>query len=160
MAKLKTLDKAGGTAGRAYELAKPLAGELSLSLWDVVFEKEGAAWYLRIYIDKPEGVSLSDCEAFSRPFNKILDDLDFIKESYIFEVGSPGLARVLSRPEHFESCLGRAVRAVFFHPTDGVREITGTLGGCDAVSGEAVIGGKTYNLSEFSLIRLFDDDDI
>lgn len=157
--KLKILDKVGGTVGRVYELAKPLAEELSLSIWDVVFEKEGASWYLRVFIDKDEGISLSDCEAFSRPFNKILDEWDFIKESYIFEVGSPGLGRELRRPEHFQKCMGADVKALRFQPVDGAREVSGALDAFDAAGATAVIGGTTYNLSDFSIIRLDDDGD-
>ena len=58
------------------ELAQPLADELGFFLWDVRFEKEGATWYLKVLIDKDGGIDMDDCEAFTRPFNKILDEAD------------------------------------------------------------------------------------
>ena len=81
------------TAEKVRELALPLCEELGLFLWDVRFEKEGATWYLRVFIDKDGGVDMDDCEAFTRPFNKILDEADPIAQSYVLEVGSPGLGR-------------------------------------------------------------------
>ena len=92
------------------ELAQPLADELGLFLWDVRFEKEGATWYLKVLIDKDGGVTMEDCENFTRPFNKILDEADPISQSYVFECGSPGLGRELRKPIHFEVCIGAATR--------------------------------------------------
>jgi ribosome maturation factor RimP len=72
------------TADLVAELAQPLADELGLFLWDVRFEKEGATWYLRVLIDKDGGGTMEDCENFTRPFNKILDEADPIPQSYVF----------------------------------------------------------------------------
>lgn len=140
------------------ELAEPLAKELGLILWDVVFEKEGASWYLRVYIDKEDGVEIDDCEAFSRPFNKILDDEDFIEQSYFFEVCSPGLARQLRKKEHFERYKGEVVRARLIRALDGEKEIRGTLDDFDKDS--VTIGGKQVKLSDTAHIKLCDDDDL
>ena len=85
--------KKGNTASVVWEFAKPYAGELGLSIWDVKYVKEGAQWYLRIFIDRPEGVTVEDCEAFSRLIDAPLDELDPIDQEYIFEVSSPGLER-------------------------------------------------------------------
>ena len=74
--------KSGSTVKRIAELAKPLCDELGLELWDVKFEKEGATWYLRVFIDKDGGINIDDCESFSRPFNKLLDEVDPISQSY------------------------------------------------------------------------------
>ena len=71
------------------ELAEPLCDDLELFLWDVRLEKEGANWYLRVYIDKDGGISIDDCEALHRPLDKLLDEYDPIPQSYIFEVCSP-----------------------------------------------------------------------
>lgn len=119
--------KGGNTVSKAFALAEPLAESLGLTLWDVCFEKEGANWYLRVYIDKEGGISLDDCEAFSRPFNDILDAEDFISQSYIFEAGSPGLGRVLKRPEHFAQYEGSEIKVKLIRARDGVKEFRGIL---------------------------------
>ena len=118
------------TVERITELAQPLADELGLFLWDVRFEKEGATWYLRVLIDKDGGVTMEDCENFTRPFNKILDEEDPIAQSYVFECGSPGLGRELRKPIHFEVCIGDAVRVRLIRPDEnGEREfIVGLVG--------------------------------
>ena len=102
------------TVEKARQLAQPLCEQLGLFLWDVRFEKEGALWYLRIFIDRDGGVDMNICEEFSRAFNDILDAEDFITQNYIFEAGSPGLGRRLTRPEHFEVCTGDEIRLKLF----------------------------------------------
>lgn len=120
--------KGGNTVGRVWELAKPIAGELGLSLWDVRFVKEGTGWFLRIFIDKPEGVTIEDCEAMSRAVDKPLDDLDAIEQSYCLEVCSPGLERELIRPEHFEQFEGWPVNVRLIRPlADGRKDVSGLL---------------------------------
>ena len=146
------------TVSKVYELAKPLADSLGVSIWDVVFEKEGASWYLRIFIDKDEGIDLEDCEAFSRPFNKILDEKDFIDQSYIFEVGSPGMGRELRRPEHFERYIGSPVRVRLIRAADGLKEIIGQL---KEYNKESIVVDETeIKISDAAFIKLYDDEDI
>lgn len=117
------------TAERARELAQPLVEELGLTLWDVVFEKEGATWYLKVLIDKEGGLSMDDCEAFARPFNLILDEEDFIPQAYVFEAGSPGINRKLNRPEHFVQSIGKEVevRTIRPDPVTKLRDYRGIL---------------------------------
>ena len=146
------------TVEKAYELAKPLAESLGVSIWDVVFEKEGASWYLRIFIDKDDGINIDDCEAFSRPFNKILDEKDFIDQSYIFEVGSPGVARELKRPEHFEKYIGSPVRARLIRAADGLKEIIGLLKEYNKDS--ILVDEKEIKLSDTAFVKLYDDENI
>lgn len=121
----------GGTVKKAWALAEPYARQLGLSLWDVLFVKEGASWYLRYIIDKEGGVNIDDCEALSRAVNDPLDEADFIKEAYYLEVSSPGLCRELKRPEHFEAMVGRPVRVLLIRPRDNEREFFGELCGFD-----------------------------
>ena len=128
MAKKK---QGGNTTGLIWQLAKPIAEQLGLELWDIRFLKEGADWYLRLFIDKPDGVTIEDCEAMSRAINSPLDELDPIEQSYFLEVCSPGLNRALTRDEHFERFRGeRAVVRLIRPLPDGRREITGALGDC------------------------------
>jgi ribosome maturation factor RimP len=120
--------KGGNIAGLTLSLAKGFADELGLTLWDVVYEKEGSLWYLRVYIEKPDAVlSIDDCVAMTRPLDKALDELDPTDESYILEVSSPGLGRKLVKDSHFESYVGEPVKIRFVREQEGLREITGIL---------------------------------
>ena len=82
---------------RAEELLTPIAVANGCEVYDVEYVKEGSDWYLRAYIDKPEGVSIIDCENVSRAFSDKLDEEDFIKEKYYLEVSSPGIDRPLKK---------------------------------------------------------------
>ena len=81
--------KGGVTVSKVRQLCEPIINELGLSLWDVRYVKEGAGWFLRIYIDKDGGVDINDCEAVSRAVNEPLDELDPIENAYCLEVCSP-----------------------------------------------------------------------
>lgn len=114
-------------AGTVFELATPIAKKLGLKIWDVEFVKEGADYYLRVYIDKDGIITTDDCEKFSRTFDPILDEEDPIDHSYCFEVSSPGMERLLSRPEHFEKYIGEKVRITLYRGIDGHKEYIGNL---------------------------------
>ena len=94
---------------RAEELLTPIAAANGCEVYDVEYVKEGSDWYLRAYIDKPEGVSIIDCENVSRAFSDKLDEEDFISDAYILEVSSPGLGRALKKDRHLEKSLGEEV---------------------------------------------------
>ncbi len=97
------------------------------ALWDVEYLREGGENYLRVTIDKPEGVGIADCEAVSRLLNDILDTEDPIEESYSFQVSSPGVERELKRPEHFDQFIGEKVRLRLYKALDGAKEHIGVL---------------------------------
>ncbi len=97
------------------------------TLWDVEYIREGGENYLRVTIDKPEGVGISDCEAVSRLMNDILDTEDPIDESYSFQVSSPGVERELKKPEHFEKYLGEKIRLRLYKAFEGAKEHIGIL---------------------------------
>lgn len=151
------------TAERVRLLAQPLCDEQGLFLWDVRFEKEGATWYLKVLIDRDGGVDMDACEAFTRPFNDILDDADPIAQSYVLEVGSPGLGRELRRPEHFIVCIGDEVRVKTIRPNaDGDREFIGILMSYDKneftiAQSEAEEDRLTFRLSDCATVKLNDD---
>lgn len=94
---------------RAEELLEPILADMNFELVDVEYVKEAGTWYLRSYIDKPGGITVDDCEAVSRQFSDRLDQEDFIEDSYIMEVSSPGLDRPLKKDKDFERNLGREV---------------------------------------------------
>lgn len=120
--------KKGNVAQRVWELAEPLAKDLGLSLWDVQFVKEGADWFLRLFIDKEGGVTIDDCVDMTHAVNPVLDRKDPISQEYLLEVSSPGLERKLTRPEHFARYLGKPVRARLIRPLEtGERELCGIL---------------------------------
>ena len=114
-----------------------------VSLWDVRLVKEGASWYLRIFIDKPEGISIDDCTIVSHAVEPIIDEADPIDMSYYLEVCSPGIERELTRLQHYTACVGEKVKIKLYRPVDGSREFTGVL---ESADGKAVIncGGKIY----------------
>ena len=156
--------KSGSTVYRIAELAKPLCDELGLELWDVKFEKEGTTWYLRVFIDKDGGINIDDCERFSRPFNKLLDETDPISQSYVFEVSGPGLGRQLRKPEHFERFIGEKIRVRFIRARNGEKEKVGTLVGFAKPNITVRFNGsdndEIISLSECAYVKLNDDEDL
>lgn len=110
------------------QLAQPLAADLGLSLWDVQYVKEGADWFLRIFIDKEGGVGIDDCVDMTHAINPVLDREDPIPQEYTLEVSSPGINRKLSRPEHYTAYLGEPVCVKLIRPLEnGVRQLEGLL---------------------------------
>ena len=116
-------------AQQIYDLALPLAAEQGIELWDVTYTKEAGEWFLRVYIDKPEGVGITDCENFSRAFDPVRDEADPIEGSYTFEVSSAGAERELKRPEQFARFLGADAEVKLYKPMDGSKTWRGTLAG-------------------------------
>ena len=150
------------TAEKVRELAQPLCEELGLFLWDVRFEKEGATWYLKVLIDKDGGVSMDDCEALTRPLNKLLDETDPISQSYVLEVSSPGIERELVKDWHFLRYIGYPVTVRFIRPRDGRRELVGELCGYEAgVATVAPDGEEPLQIAvaDTAFIRLYEDYD-
>ena len=142
----------------------PTLEGLGFSVWDVRFEKEGPYWYLRVLIDRQDGeyMDTDACETASRAIDPIIDELDPIEQSYFLEVGSPGLGRRLTRPEHFAACEGQQVAARRIHAAEGqARELSGTLqragdGWCIRTES----GDEPLAPSEMAFIKLSDDLDL
>ena len=153
------IKKYGNTELKIKEMAQPIADELGYDIWDIQYVKEGAEWYLRVFIDKEDGIDIDDCEAMTRPLNEKLDELDPIKGGYIFEVGSAGLERELVREEHFKACTGLEVRAHLFMNVNGSRDIIGTLASYSKESVKLVTDGeeKKIPLSDIAYIRLYEE---
>lgn len=119
------------TAAKVAALIKEPIESLGLRLWTVKFVKEGASWYLRVYIDSDNGVGIDECVEVSHLIDPIIDEADPISIGYYLEVCSPGLERELSEPEHFEKFLGSDVKVKLIRPKDNKREFTGKLLGYD-----------------------------
>ena len=135
------------------QLAEPVAQALSLSIWDVEYVKEGGQFYLRIYIDREGGVTIDDCEVFSRAMDPILDREDPVPDSYIFEVCSAGMERTLKRPKDFLAYIGHTVEIRTFAPRGGTREFVGTLAGYENGTVSLSIDGRTEEFTKKDIAR-------
>ena len=111
------------------QLAQPVVEAAGLELVDVEFIKEGGGWYLRIFIDKPGGVGLEDCQAVSQKVDRLLDETDPIQYSYRLEVSSPGLERPLKKQSDYQRFEGRLVTVTTCAPVGGCNKFTGYLKG-------------------------------
>lgn len=126
MAEIKKKKK--NTVTLVAEMAEPLAKELGLKVWDVNFVKEGADWFLRIFIDKNEGINIEDCVNMTHAINPILNETDPISHDYTLEVSSPGINRKLTKQDHFMQFLEAPVKVKLIRPMeDGKKEIEGIL---------------------------------
>ena len=138
------------------EFAKPIVEENGCSLWDVEYVREGSERYLRLYIDKPGGVDIDDCEKIHRAVDPVLDEKDPISESYHFEVCSAGLERALKRPSDFAQFMDSPILVKLYRPRNGLKEIPGILRGYEEgrITLEAGRQTLTFEKSEVALARL------
>ena len=139
------------------ELLLPIVEEHGFELVDVEYVKEGGTWYLRAYIDKPGGIAVDDCEVVSRAFSDILDEKDYIEDTYIFEVSSPGLGRPLKKEKDFVRSMGEEVEVRTYRAIDRQKEFIGILKGYDkdTVTIEMEDGTeRTFERNDIALIRL------
>ena len=151
--------KGGNTVNTVWQIAEPIAQKLGLEIWDVRFEKEGADWFLRVFIDKDGGVSIDDCVDMSHAIDKPLDEADPIEQSYCLEVCSPGLERDLKRDEHFLKFIGAPVMVKLIRPLEGQREYNGILESYDNGNFELRLEDGTrlmINKKETSYVKLDD----
>ncbi len=116
---------------RTEKLVMPIIEAEGFQLWDTEYVKEGADYYLRVYVDKEGGITIDDCVLVSRALEKKLDEEDFIEEAYILEVSSPGLTRKLKKDRDFERSIGRKVLVKLYKAENGGKEFTGILKGFD-----------------------------
>lgn len=155
--------KGGVTVSKVWELCEPIVEEFGLSLWDVRYEKEGADWYLRIFIDKEGGVDITDCEKVSRAINTPLDELDPIENAYCLEVCSPGVERELVRDEHFMQFIGADIMVKMRRPIEGIgKDFCGVLKGYDdgmvTIADHSGENEVTINKKDAAWIKLDDFD--
>ena len=109
-------------------LLKDIIEDLDYELYDVEYVKEGKNYFLRIYIDKPEGIDIKDCEKVNDAISDLLDEANYIKEPYFLEVSSPGVERVLRRDKHLEQNKGKEIEIKLFKKAqNGEKEYQGIL---------------------------------
>lgn len=153
------------TVNVVWDLALPVTQEHGVLLWDVRFVKEGADWFLRVFIDREDqSVSIDDCVAVSRKLSDLLDQKDPIPQSYCLEVSSPGIERELVRPEHFAAFEGAAVVVHLYQAVDGSKEIAGILLGRDD-EGTIEIQDvddtvRQFTKKEISAVHVLDDPEL
>ena len=139
------------------QLLLPIVESHGFELVDVEYVKEAGTWYLRAYIDKPGGITVNDCELVSRTFSDILDEKDYIEDTYIFEVSSPGLGRPLKKEKDFARSIGEEVEIRTYRAIDRQKEFIGILVEYDkdTVTIEYEDGEtQVFQRSDIALIRL------
>ena len=142
---------------RTEELITPILDRMNFELVDVEYVKEGGIWYLRAYIDKEGGITVNDCEAVAREMNEILDREDFVEDSYVFEVSSPGLGRPLKKEKDYIRSMGREVEIRTYRAINREKEFYGILSAYDenTVTIKTEDGTEmTFEKSDIALIRL------
>ena len=141
----------------AENLFLPITQKHGFELVDVEYVREVGVWYLRCYIDKEGGITVDDCEVISRLLGEWLDKEDFIEDSYILEVSSPGLGRPLKKEKDFARSIGKDVEIRLYKAIDKQKEFTGTLTSYDADSVTITMedgSERTFEKSGIALIRL------
>lgn len=141
---------------RTEQLLLPIVEKYGIEIYDVEYVKEGSDWYLRAYIDKPDGVNITDCENVSRALSDALDAEDYIEDAYILEVSSPGLGRTLKKDRHLEKSLGAEVEIKTYKPIGKQKEFSGILKAFDkdTVTIEEDSAERVFPRSDIALIRL------
>ena len=137
----------------------PIIERYGYELWDVIFEKEGAMWYLKVLFDKPDGgIDDTECEEITDPLNKAVDTLPCLDLVDVFEVGSPGLDRQLRKPFHFVRMKGERIKVTVRDENGKTAYYSGVLGDYDENSGEFTVqtenGNMTFNATKCRRIAL------
>ncbi len=138
-----------------WQMAEMLLDGSGIELVDVDYVKE-KDWYLRVFIDKPEGIDIEDCQSLSEKLEAKLDAEDVMPEPYILEVSSPGLDRVLKKPRDFERERGKEVDVSLYEPMDGEKMLVGKLEGFGE-QGLALEGREPIPKEKIAQVRLHID---
>ncbi|HBG7258376.1 ribosome maturation factor RimP [Clostridioides difficile] len=139
------------------EIVTKITDEHGFEMVDVEYVKEAGEYYLRVYIDKEEGISLNECELVSRELSPILDEKDPIKENYFLEVSSPGLDRALKKDRDFVRYQGRDVDLKLYKPLNGCKQFEGELVGLTEDNNiKIIVNGKEmeFNRKDIAIVRL------
>ena len=143
------------TRKKTEELVQPILNRMNFELVDVEYVKEGSTWYLRVYIDKDGGITVDDCEAVAREMNEILDREDFVEDSYVFEVSSPGLGRPLKKEKDYIRNKMKNVEIHTYRPISHEKNFSGVLKDFDekTVTIENDTGEIVFEKKDIALIR-------
>ena len=141
---------------RTESLILPILERNQFELVDVEYVKEGSVWYLRAYIDKEGGITVNDCEQVAREMNEILDREDYVEDSYVFEVSSPGLTRPLKKEKDYIRNIGKPVEIRTYRTIVHKKEFAGILKAYDADSVTITDENEEdilFNKTDIALIR-------
>jgi ribosome maturation factor RimP len=136
-----------GLRGKLIELAEPLLGQLGYELVDLEFSPGRSHAQLRLFIDRPEGITVENCEHISKEFSALLDVKDPIPTAYTLEVSSPGMDRVLRKPAHYARFVGEQLHVELLAPRDGRRRYTGKLVSADEQQIEMQVDGVAVQIA-------------
>ena len=149
------MSKASDYEGKTEGLILPILERMNFELVDVEYVKEGGIYYLRAYIDKEGGITVNDCEAVAREMNVLLDEKDYIPDSYTFEVSSPGLGRPLKKEKDYVRNMGKEVEIRTYRAINRNKEFYGILTAFDKESVTIDADGEElcFAKSDIALIR-------
>lgn len=153
---VQEMSKASEYEAKTEKLILPILERLSFELVDVEYVKEGSVWYLRAYIDKEGGITVNDCETVAREMNTLLDEEDFIPDSYTFEVSSPGLGRPLKKEKDYVRNMGKKIEIRTYRSINRSKDFCGFLKAYDvtSVTIETEEGEElTFEKADIALIR-------
>jgi ribosome maturation factor RimP len=139
-------------------LIAPLVEQEGGEIVDLQWRREGHRWVLRLFLDKPGGITLDDCALYSDRVGAFLDEKNAIEQSYVLEISSPGLDRIVKKDKDFERFAGKPVKLRIKIPENGQRRFSGTLKGIQGSSVAVEIGGalKLFGRSNVDEVRLDD----
>jgi len=143
--------------GSTRKIVNEIVHNTDIELVDIEYVKEGPFKYLRIFIDKPGGITVDDTADISRALNKKLDEIDLIKEQYFLEVSSPGVERPFKTDADYQKNIGETVEAKLFKPLDGKKAIKGKLiekneDGVVIQDGEEIIAIEIKDISKINKV--------
>ena len=126
----------------------PIVEELNLVLVDIEFVKEGRDWFLRVYVDTPEGgIDIEQCVQVSERLSIVLDEHDPIEQNYYLEVSSPGAERPLKTDDDYHNAIGKLVFVKTYEPIKDMKEFLGTLDFYDGQTLQVTIRIKTRKVT-------------
>lgn len=137
------------------KLIKDKIENIGYELYDVEYVKEGKDYYLRIFIDSPNGIDLNDCEKVNNEINDLLDEADYIKEAYFLEVSSPGIERILKKDKHLEANIGKEINVKLFKKDEfGKKEYRGILKSFDKENVIIEVEGKDIKIERKNISQI------
>jgi ribosome maturation factor RimP len=143
-------------------LITPVVDQEGGEIVDLQWRREGHQWILRLFIDKPNGITLDDCALFSDRVGAFLDEKNAIEQSYVLEISSPGLDRVIKKDKDFEKFAGKAVKVRIKIAENGQRKFSGILKGLQDGKVAVQVGEtvKTFDKKNIDEIRLDDSANV
>jgi len=139
-------------------LISPLIEQEGGEIVDLQWRREGHQWILRLFLDKPNGITLDDCAYFSDRVGAFLDEKNAIEQSYVLEISSPGLDRVIKKDKDFERFAGKPVKVKIKIAENGQRRFSGTLKGLNGDKVAVQVGAETKEFARQNVDEIRLDD--